>query len=207
MSWPFQDHFIKLLLIGDNNVGKTSFLNKFLNKNEKIYKTIGLDYCDTYLDTIKGIIKLRIWDTSGSFTYERIIDTYYRTCHGIIFFYSDNNTLINIENWIKNIENVIGCKFNKSNIDCILIENKSDLELDIDHKKREEIINKYGFKLFKSNYNQDNKESVYYLLNKILTNQDTKHSIFKKIDKDEYEMDDNIFLEFCNFEIIIKLNK
>ena len=208
-KWPFFDFQINLIVRGDKNVGKTTFLNKFLNNYEKINPTIGLDFYKTYISTNKGIVKLSISDTSGAEEYYSLAQSYFRSSHGILFFYdkSNNQSLLNIEKWItcfeKETQNCILYEENNNNLfDYILIENKQDLYDDIDEEYREKLLKKYKFDLFKCSY-MDNLNDfnipILYLINKILNN---KNQLIKPYEKDIDE-DEFILLNLKNYEILI----
>ena len=196
------DYFIKIILIGDKGVGKTSFIYNYLKKNEKIYSTIGLDYHDKYIDTKNNeyTIKLRIWDTSGQYTYANTIENYFKTCHGFIFFYdiSNNESLLNIEKWIERIESFIDGKIYEKNIDYILIGNKSDLNDRINTNDLNRILTKYNFELFTCN-NTSNTGNKYitHLIKKILLNQDLTN---RELDRNE------VSFNISNYDIMINKN-
>ncbi|KAL8453556.1 hypothetical protein Emag_001775 [Eimeria magna] len=80
------DHLLKLLLIGDSGVGKSSLLLRFAeNKyDEQQLSTIGVDFRVRFL-TIEGVrLKLAIWDTAGQERFRTLTSSYYRGAQGII---------------------------------------------------------------------------------------------------------------------------
>lgn len=209
-KWPFYDYEINLIVLGDKNVGKTTFLQNFLkNNNEKIIPTVGLDFYKTYINTNKGIVKCSISDSSGAEEYYSLAQSYFRSSNGILFFYdkSNNQSLLNIEKWITNFEKetqncILYEENNYPQFDYILIENKQDLYDDIDEKFRENILKKYKFDLFKCSY-IDNLNHfnlpILYLIKKILINPNQNIKPFDKdIDEDEF-----ILLNLKDYEILI----
>ena len=204
------DYFIKILLIGNKGVGKTTFIYKFLNKkDEKVVPTIGLDYHHKFIETTHGIIKIRIWDTSGNCTYDTVLDRYSRACHGFIFFYdiSNNESLLDIEKWINKIELCIEGKLYEKNIDYILIGTKSDLHDNINIKDLLRIKEKYNCDSFTYNHLSDTSEKhIYHLINKILNNQYTKNQLFKSIDKRDTNEKNIVLFEVNDYEIILNKN-
>jgi small GTP-binding protein len=88
------DYLFKIILIGDCNVGKTSFLYKFVeNYNTKVYEpTIGVDFNSKIVeDSNNNKIKLHIWDTAGQEKFRSIVETYYRDAAGVILIYDITN--------------------------------------------------------------------------------------------------------------------
>jgi GTPase SAR1 family protein len=61
------DYIVKLMLVGNSNVGKTAFMHRFCQGtyNPKLPSTIGLDYQEKILisNGIKYMVQL--WDTAG----------------------------------------------------------------------------------------------------------------------------------------------
>ena len=58
---------LKILILGDSGVGKTSILIKYINNkfDESHIATIGVDYMDKTIKYKNINVKLQIWDTSG----------------------------------------------------------------------------------------------------------------------------------------------
>ena len=62
---PNYQYIFKVILIGDSNTGKTSLINRFVNKtfDEKYLCTIGVDFFMKTIEVDEQTIKLQIWDT------------------------------------------------------------------------------------------------------------------------------------------------
>lgn len=69
-------HQFRVVLVGMSGAGKSSFLNRYINK--KFYtnnpSTIGIDFLTKSREMEDKTIKLEIWDTSGQ-------ERYYSTCN------------------------------------------------------------------------------------------------------------------------------
>jgi len=110
---------LKIVLVGNSNVGKTSILTQYIHKKYYNYgeSTIGAAFfsreydfqysTDEYLlykmdvssigkKNIK--IKLAIWDTAGQERYNSLIPMYYRGSHIILFVNEATNELISHPN-------------------------------------------------------------------------------------------------------------
>jgi len=60
--------FMKIIVVGDSGVGKTSILNQYCyNKfDEATFSTIGCDFCLKVIDDFEGkSIRLQLWDLAG----------------------------------------------------------------------------------------------------------------------------------------------
>eukprot|EP00002_Diphylleia_rotans_P027354 TRINITY_DN5481_c0_g1_i2.p1 TRINITY_DN5481_c0_g1~~TRINITY_DN5481_c0_g1_i2.p1 ORF type:complete len:111 (+),score=18.16 TRINITY_DN5481_c0_g1_i2:82-414(+) len=83
------DHLIKLLLIGDSGVGKSSLLMRFCEDtfSPNFITTIGIDFKIRNVDMDGKRIKLQIWDTAGQERFRTITTAYYRGAMGIMLVY------------------------------------------------------------------------------------------------------------------------
>ena len=117
---------IKLLIIGDSNVGKTSMLLNYTDNYfpETHLATIGVEYKIKQIKLNNYNITLQIWDTAGQERFRSITKSFFRNANGILFVYDVTNrkTFQNVKDWIIDSEN------NDSGFQKILIGNKIDLK-------------------------------------------------------------------------------
>ena len=129
---------LKILILGDSGVGKTSILIKYINNkfDESHIATIGVDYMDKTIKYKNINVKLQIWDTSGQEKFRSIARNFYRNSDAIFLVFDLNNkdTYDNIKQWINDVEE------HCPNIKKILLGNKSDLEKNVS----EEIIKNFA---------------------------------------------------------------
>jgi len=87
------DYLVKLLLIGDSGVGKSSLLVKFADDrfSPHIQQTIGMDFKVKMLNLGGKRVKLQIWDTAGQERFHTITQQYYRNAMGIMLVYDVSN--------------------------------------------------------------------------------------------------------------------
>ena len=60
-------HFVKVVVIGDSYVGKTSLIQMFEHSkfSENFKPTIGADFSNKEFASEDGVVILQIWDTAG----------------------------------------------------------------------------------------------------------------------------------------------
>jgi small GTP-binding protein len=123
------DVLVKILLIGDAGVGKTSFCKKLMydDFNGNYDTTIGIDFFIKYIEYNSKIFKLQIWDTAGQEQFQSLTHSYYRnTDIALIMFDLNSYKESNINKWLHNID-----KFCKKDVKKIIIGNKSDLKINV----------------------------------------------------------------------------
>lgn len=121
----------KILLIGDSGSGKTSILNRFIDKsfNEKYIPTVGIDFRTKIIEQDGKKIKLQIWDIAGQTRFKSVTSSFYRGAVGIVIVYdvTDKKSFENVAHWLNEIDRYS----NKDSVN-ILLGNKNDL---IENKK------------------------------------------------------------------------
>ena len=117
----------KIILIGDTNVGKSTLINKYIDKNfsEEISPTIGLENKVKNID-VKGLkAKLQIWDTAGQEKYNSLSKQYFQNSDGILLVFDITNkeSFNNIIKWYDDVISYSGHRAKK-----LLIGNKNDMK-------------------------------------------------------------------------------
>ena len=142
MSEP--DITLKILLIGDSYVGKTSLLLQYIEREcpENHMATIGVEFRDKIIQIDNKKVKLQVWDTSGQERYRSITKNFYRNADGVMFVcdVTKEKTFDNIKNWLIDSEQ----NANNSNFKKILVGNKIDLKAEraIDTEQLQNFANK-----------------------------------------------------------------
>ena len=118
---------IRITLLGNYEVGKTTLRNVFLDIDfsENILSTVGINKVDTKFKLNDGKeIKLVIWDTAGQERFHSIAITSVKNSQGIILVYDITNrkSFEDLNMWINDINNAT----DKASI--ILFGNKCDLQ-------------------------------------------------------------------------------
>ena len=115
------DKSIKVIILGDSNVGKSWLVNCLINdKFVELSSTLSIEY-HSYITSINGYkIRMQIWDTAGQEKFNSLVTNYYKGSDVAIFVYSidTEKSFKNIEKWYKIL------KENNKNSLNILIGNK-----------------------------------------------------------------------------------
>merc|ERR1711977_421464 len=118
---------IKLLLIGDSAVGKTSLLSRYAEDvwTPEFVSTIGIDFKTRKMQIEGQSVKIQIWDTAGQERFRTITQAYYRGAMGIFvcFDLCDDISFTNINSWMKNIQQHANTEVVK-----VLLGNKCDMK-------------------------------------------------------------------------------
>ena len=119
------DYLFKIILVGDQAVGKTSIVRQFTTgKFQQEYKsTIGVDFTVQTLQIDGKVVKLQIWDTTGQERFRSFTTGYYRNAHAALIVYDITSTesLLNCERWMNDVNMYSG-----HDIPNILLGNKCD---------------------------------------------------------------------------------
>ncbi len=103
------DYLIKIIIIGDSNVGKSSISSMFVDNIIKIDydTTIGVDFFTKIIKVRDKNIKLQIWDTAGQERFLSITKSYYRAVNTvlIVFDITHRKSFLNVKKWLKEIKN------------------------------------------------------------------------------------------------------
>ncbi|MHA1687641.1 MAG: Rab family GTPase [Candidatus Heimdallarchaeaceae archaeon] len=121
-------YLIKLVLIGDGGVGKTSIRKRYLGEGfEKEHlATLGADFAATTRIIDDTTIKFQIWDLAGQPMFKSVRPRFFRGCFGAlaVFDVTRRDTFLNLSNWLDELYNFSG----RGIVPVIILANKIDLE-------------------------------------------------------------------------------
>ena len=195
----------KITFLGDQSVGKTSIMNRFLNDTfvEEYQATIGLDFQSKTVDINETNINFLLYDIAGKEKFRNLIPIYTRDTNIYVFIYEITNkeSFVHIENLLEEITIV-------NKLDCILvlIGNKKDLENNraVTLKEGEDFAKEKGFIFSEvSSKTGEGINDLFY--NKLFNEMIKKKFIIKKDAKEGSDNGNNNLQEFV--KIAFKLNE
>ncbi len=120
---------LRLALVGDSGVGKTSFVKRYVDApfSTNFKATIGIDYEKKTIVINDESVKLVIWDTAGQEKFYSLTPLFCRKADGIVVFYdiTDPSSFDNISSWITRVKEQC-----PQEVQLVLVGNKCDQEGD-----------------------------------------------------------------------------
>jgi len=117
---------LKILIIGESAVGKTSLLLRFINDSfdPNVSATIGVDFKTKKMTVEGNTVKLAIWDTAGVERFRTLTPSYYRNAQGAIVVYdvSRRDTFNKMQTWLDELDTYT----TRRNIVKMIVGNKID---------------------------------------------------------------------------------
>lgn len=171
MEAPY-DKLVKLLVIGDSAVGKTSVLLRFSDDEFSTSQlaTVGIDIKNKNFELDGEQIRLQVWDSAGQERFHSIATSFYKGAMGILLVYDCTNekSFANIEKWLQSIQ-----AHGSDNVQKVLLANKCDMpNRVVSTQLGEETAKKAGLKLFETSAkaNINVHEAFYYITRLVLRN-------------------------------------
>ncbi|XP_074321708.1 ras-related protein RABG3a-like [Silene latifolia] len=89
---PSQDTLLKVIVLGDSGVGKTSLINTYVHKKFKLQfkPTIGADVVAKKLQVDGKKVSLQIWDTAGQERFQSLGPAFFRGADACVLVYDVN---------------------------------------------------------------------------------------------------------------------
>ncbi|XP_037655858.1 ras-related protein Rab-18-like [Choloepus didactylus] len=119
---------LKILIIGESGVGKSSLLLRFTDDtfDPELAATIGVDFKVKTISVDGNKAKLAIWDTAGQEQFRTLTPSYYRGAQGVILVYdvTRRDTFLKLDNWLNELETYC----TRNDIVNMLVGNKIDKE-------------------------------------------------------------------------------
>jgi len=94
---------LKVIILGDSNVGKTSLMNQYVTKKfSNQYKaTIGADFLTKEVTVNDRLVTMQIWDTAGQERFQSLGVAFYRgaDCCVLVFDVTVPRTFETLDSW------------------------------------------------------------------------------------------------------------
>ncbi|EEA06985.1 Rab7 GTPase protein, putative [Cryptosporidium muris RN66] len=94
---------LKVIILGDSGVGKTSLMNQYVNKKFSMqYKaTIGADFLTKDIVIDNKLVTLQIWDTAGQERFQSLGVAFYRgaDCCALVYDMTNPKSFDGLEAW------------------------------------------------------------------------------------------------------------
>ncbi|XP_071394485.1 ras-related protein rab7 [Centroberyx affinis] len=121
---------LKVILIGNSGVGKSSFMNRYVNHRfTNMYRaTIGTDFLTKEVNIDGSTVALQIWDTAGTERFQSLGTPLYRGSHCclLVFDVTSRASFTALEVWRKEFL-VQGEPLDPEGFPFIVLGNKTDL--------------------------------------------------------------------------------
>ena len=142
------DYLYKLLLVGDNDTGKTSLMTGFTGRDfcTHYVPTIGVDFA-TRIIVLDGIkIKLQMWNTSSASRFHTIRHYFFRGARGVLVVYdaTKEKTFDNVPYWLEEVKNT-----SPHEATVMLVGSKCDLTAEkvVDYRTAKDFADERGIML------------------------------------------------------------
>lgn len=116
----------KLVFLGDQSVGKTSIITRFMYDNfDRHYQaTIGIDFLSKTMYLEDRTVRLQLWDTAGQERFRSLIPSYIRDSSVAVVVYdvSNKTSFVNTAKWVEDVRAERG-----NDVVICLVGNKTDL--------------------------------------------------------------------------------
>ena len=136
---------IKLIILGDTGVGKTSIINRYIENKftDNIPSTIGSNYIGKNLNRGDKQYVLNIWDTTGQERYRSVTKLFVQEAKIVVLVYSINSkeSFNVLDIWYKQVLDICG-----ENIIIAIVGNKTDLFDQNEYEEKELVSDEEGKK-------------------------------------------------------------
>jgi len=124
-------HLLKVIILGDSAVGKTSLMNRFVKQefSQQYRATIGADFLSKEIMVDNKLVTLQIWDTAGQERFQSLGVAFYRgsDCCVLVYDITSSKSFDSLESWREEFLNQANPK-NPESFPFVVLGNKVDKE-------------------------------------------------------------------------------
>ena len=139
METAQKKQFLKIIVLGDANVGKTSILQRYVTASDPGYTkpTLGADFTKKEVVVNDQFVTVNIWDTAGQEQFHSVSMSYYRgaDCCVLVFDITKKGSFESLKNWRKKFIEATGCTV--EDFPFVVMGNKCDREAERDVSKED----------------------------------------------------------------------
>lgn len=166
----------KIVICGDNQVGKTSLIRRFIDNSFKVsYKpTLGIDILEKNIEINDDtVVNFLIWDIDGQIQnmtpYRK---KFYKGAEGVflIFDITSKQTFLNIKKWLKDLSELEGKGF-----PIIVVGNKIDLneKIAVSEEEIKSLADELGLEIIEASAKTgENVEEIFMYMSTLVISQD-----------------------------------
>jgi len=150
---------LKVLLLGQSNVGKTSIFQRYVRETyEEGYKaTIGADFFSKEIMLDDREVIFQMWDTAGQERYRSLGQTFFRGSDACILVYDicNQESFRALSEWVKRFLKGVGMEdqdAKDTGLIFVVVGNKKDLEDNraVDSNTAQGFCNHHGFQFYET---------------------------------------------------------
>ena len=185
-SGKIKTHYIKVILLGETGIGKTSLINIYLNREFNPSELSNTNLSQSFANFELNDIKLNVsfWDTMGQEKYRSLTKTFIKGSNIVIFVYDITRieTLLELDYWLNTVIQEIG----NDEVIFGVVGNKIDLfnECEVEQEEGKKYASKIDA-LFCETSAKNNPKGFKYFIRQLLEQYLLKNKIVEKIDENE----------------------
>ena len=174
---------IKIIILGNSSVGKTSFITKYIDDEffSDYITTLGVDSRQKKITLQNGKeARLKIFDTAGQERFKALSTNFIKKAEGIVLLYDISNKVSfeEISNWMETIK-----ENGRDSVSVILVGNKCDLSDDkrqVSKNEGQERADKYNLQFFETSCREG--INVNEVFDKLVEDIEKKNNVYSSSD-------------------------
>jgi Ras-related protein Rab-7A len=187
---------LKVIILGDSGVGKTSLMNQYLNRKfSNQYKaTIGADFLTKEVMVDDRLVTMQIWDTAGQERFQSLGVAFYRgaDCCVLVFDVTAAKTFETLDSWRDEFL-IQAAPRDPDHFPFVVLGNKIDMENRAISQRRAEMWckSKNDIPYFETSAKEAiNVEQAFQTIAKNALKQETEADVYNNFEQPAIQLDD-----------------